>query len=260
LYFNSCVIEYKKINLSQTQVGTQLRKGLIFFVMIGIYKITNPNNKIYIGQSVNINSRFYSYKSLKCKEQPKIYRSLLKYGVENHKFEIITECDILKLNELERYYQEFYNSIEIGLNCVYTKTNDKSGKSSNETKLKISLNNTRPFLNKKHTEQSKLKMSNSLKGNQSRLGAKLSNETKLKISNSHKGKKASLETKLKMSKARKGIKRNYSTNREKLILDLSNGIFYNSILEAANIFNLNICTLGNYLRGKRKNKTSLIFA
>ena len=227
--------------------------------MIGIYKIISPSNRIYIGQSIKIEDRIKSYKNLKCKEQPKLYKSLLKYGFENHKIEILIECNESRLNELERHYQEKYDSIENGLNCIYTKTNDKSGKSSEETKLKISINNRRPFLNKKHTEESKLKISNSLKGNQSRLGSKVSDKTKLKISNSHKGKKASLETKLKMSLARKGVKREYSTNRERLVLDLLTGVFYNSIKEASEILGYNKVTLRNYLAGNRKNITSLIF-
>jgi group I intron endonuclease len=248
----------KKI-INQTPVGTQLRKGLIFFVMIGIYKITNPKNRIYIGQSVNINSRFYSYKSLKCKSQPKIYKSLLKYGIENHKFEIILECEENQLNDLERYWQELYNSVENGLNCLYTKTNDRSGKSSEETKLKISLNNTRPFLGKKHTEESKIKMSNSMKGKQSRLGAKLSEETKLKISNSHKGKKLSKETKLKMSILRKGKKIPNQKNRVRKVLDTNTNIIYNSIKECAECNGINKVTLGGYLRGLRKNITSFVY-
>ena len=142
---------------------------------------------------------------------------------------------------------------------MYTKTNDRSGKSSEETKLKISLNNKRQFLGKKHSEESKLKMSNSLKGNQSRLGAILSQETKDKISNSHKGKKASIETKLKMSLARKGVKRPNQKNKGRLVLDLATGVFYNSIKEASEILGYNKCTLRNYLAGNRKNITSLTF-
>ena len=57
--------------------------------MVGIYKITNPSGKIYIGQSVNIDNRISSYKNLKCKNQTKLYRSLLKYTFENHIFEIL---------------------------------------------------------------------------------------------------------------------------------------------------------------------------
>ena len=47
----------------------------------GIYKITNPKNKVYIGQSKDIIKRWYYYKTLHCKSQIKLYNSLLKYGV-----------------------------------------------------------------------------------------------------------------------------------------------------------------------------------
>ena len=227
--------------------------------MIGIYKIISPSNRIYIGQSIKIEDRIKSYKNLKCKEQPKLYKSLLKYGFENHKIEILIECNESKLNELERHYQEEYDSIENGLNCIYTKTNDRSGKLSEETKLKISLNNTRPFLGKKHSEESRLKMSSSLKGNQSRLGAILSEETKKKISDAHNGKTHSEQSKLNMSLVRKGVKREYSTNRERLVLDLLTGVFYNSIKEASELLGYNKVTLRNYLAGNRKNITSLTF-
>ena len=106
--------------------------------MIGIYKITSPNNKVYIGQSVDIEKRLKRYKNLNCKKQSKIYNSLNKYGVENHIFEIIEECEVEFLNERERYWQDFYKSnTQKGLNCRLTKTDDKSGKLSKETKLKM---------------------------------------------------------------------------------------------------------------------------
>ena len=35
--------------------------------MIGMYKITSPINKVYIGQSWNIESRIRSYKKIKKK-------------------------------------------------------------------------------------------------------------------------------------------------------------------------------------------------
>ena len=105
--------------------------------MIGIYKITSPSDKIYIGQSVDIHKRFEIYKKLKCKSQTKLYCSFISYGVDAHNFEIIEECQIELLNERERYWQEYYNVLETGLNLLLTKTNDKSGKSSDETKLKL---------------------------------------------------------------------------------------------------------------------------
>lgn len=57
--------------------------------IIGIYKITSPTNKIYIGQSINIKGRWGSYRNLDCKSQDKLYKSLKKHGPENHKFEIV---------------------------------------------------------------------------------------------------------------------------------------------------------------------------
>ena len=136
--------------------------------MVGIYKITNPQGKIYIGQSINIEKRWKSYKSKYCaKGQHLLRNSLKKYKFENHVFEIIIECTVNELNYLERYYQELYNSVGInGLNLKYTTTTDKSGYLSNLVKLKIS---------------------NSLKGKN------LSQNHKQKISNAHKGKKLSKE-------------------------------------------------------------------
>ena len=74
-----------------------------------IYKITSSKNRVYIGQTINFKVRFSQYQRLDCKNQKKLYNSLLKYGVEKHKFEIICECDINELNDKERYYQDLYN-------------------------------------------------------------------------------------------------------------------------------------------------------
>lgn len=141
--------------------------------MIGIYKITNINGKVYVGQSVNIINRQRYYRNPNsCKNQTKLNNSINKYGWVNHVFEIIEECDIDQLNIRERYWQEYYNAIEGGLNCRLTKTTDKSGKLSSETKKRIGFSN---------------------------LGKTHSNETKIKMANSHKGIKYSLEVRKKVS-------------------------------------------------------------
>lgn len=107
--------------------------------MIGIYKITSPSNRIYIGQSINIKSRFGGYKRTKAKKQPRLHRSFVKYGLENHNFEILIECDVKDLNRLERYYQELYESCnKYGLNCTLTKDGDRSGVLSEDHKKNIS--------------------------------------------------------------------------------------------------------------------------
>jgi group I intron endonuclease len=77
--------------------------------MVGIYKITNPNNRIYIGQSTDIEARWEKYKKLHCKDQPSLYSSLCKYGFENHIFEIIEECLSEHLDKKEIYWGEYYD-------------------------------------------------------------------------------------------------------------------------------------------------------
>ena len=47
---------------------------------------------------------------------------------------------------------------------------------------------------------------------------------------------------------------------EKIVLDTQTGIFYDSIKEAASILGINYWNIAQYLSGKRKNKTSLIYA
>ena len=130
-------------------------------MITGIYKIISPNNRVYIGQSINIEKRFKDYKFLKSKLQRLLHRSFLKYGVENHVFEIVEECLIEQLNERERYWQEHYDvlNVEKGLNLKYTETSDRSGILSEESKKKVSIGNT----GKIRTDEHKNKTSEILK-------------------------------------------------------------------------------------------------
>lgn len=100
----------------------------------GIYKITSPTNRVYIGQSKDIvYDRFKRYKKLRCEGQPILYRSLLKYGVENHTFEIIEECSLDDLNCRERYWQDFYDVLNGGLNCELSECGGERKVISEET-------------------------------------------------------------------------------------------------------------------------------
>lgn len=89
-------------------------------VKIGIYRITNLlDNKIYIGQSVNIGERFKTH--IKCglgidAPQNKLYTAMQKIGVENFSFEIVEECTPNLLNEKEKYWIEYYESNIYGYN------------------------------------------------------------------------------------------------------------------------------------------------
>ena len=163
--------------------------------MVGIYKITSPKKFVYIGQSINIEKRFNQYKKLtSCKNQTKLYRSFLKYGVEPHEFEIIIECEIIQLNQLERFYQDLYNVLDKnGLNCKLTETTDRSGKMSNEVIEKMRL---------------------------SKIGQTFSNETKEKMSKAAKGRVQSKETIEKIRLAKTG-KTNSSEHIEKMRVSLT---------------------------------------
>ena len=103
----------------------------------GIYKITNPEGKIYIGQANDIKRRWYFHKSLKNKTFTKLHHSLTKHGVDTHTFEVIEECSREALNERERYWQDHYNAMYEGLNGKLTNTKDKKGVMSPESIAKI---------------------------------------------------------------------------------------------------------------------------
>jgi group I intron endonuclease len=147
--------------------------------MIGIYKITNPDNYVYIGQSVNIHKRIMRYKRLEnvIKSQTFLYRSLVKYGFDAHNIEVVCECSKEELNNKERYYQDFYNDLGYKLmNLRFTTSNDKSGSLSEDTKIKIGKSNkyklvgekgiwygkygkNHPAFGNRHSDEYKLKMS-----------------------------------------------------------------------------------------------------
>lgn len=219
--------------------------------MTGIYKITNPKGKVYIGQSINIDARKKYYKSLRCKNQTKIYNSLLKYGFDNHIFDVICFCDISELNKLERHYQENYNSVEKGLNCRLTNTKDKSGILSKETKLKISKAN----LGKVISQEIKLKISENTRKGMTVEGKKrlsdlrknqiVSKETRLKMSIKSKGRFHSKETKENLSKNRFGL----LNPNAKIVLDLNTGVFYNTAKELSDLLGINYNTLKHYITG-----------
>ncbi len=132
----------------------------------GIYKITSPSKKIYIGQSADIISRWNKYKTKSCKRQTKIYNSIQKHGWEKHKFEIICQCDVSDLIGLEIYYIDLFNTFnsEHGMNL--RGGGGYYGKMSDETKKKIGISNryNKRGLGKKRTALFKTEMSNRKKG------------------------------------------------------------------------------------------------
>ena len=172
--------------------------------MKGIYKITSPSNKVYIGQSINIERRFRHYKRLVCKEQVKIHNSLLKYGVDAHIFEVLELCDTEELNNRERHYQDLYDSVTNGLNLLYVKSEHFNGGHSDESKKKISDS----LKGRTFTDEHKYKIGLS---NSRRI---ISPETKEKHRVAGLGKKASPETIQKQILKRLGSKRSEETKKK----------------------------------------------
>ena len=124
--------------------------------MIGIYKITNPKGKIYIGQSVDIKTRMYGHNNpnSECK---KLKNSINKYGWDKHTVEVLEECKVEDLNERERFYQDKYNSIAEGLNIRAQSTSDRSGYFNEEFRAKCRARGNGK-LGFKHKEVTKEKM------------------------------------------------------------------------------------------------------
>jgi group I intron endonuclease len=173
--------------------------------MVGIYKITNPKGKIYIGQSWNIEKREIDYKTLQCKSQKKILHSIKKYGWDSHLFEIINNFDNNISQDELNYWEIFYwrQHLDRGFDL---------------------LNIREPGSNGKHSEESKIKMSNAQKGVKkspfseehlanmklARLKRELKYPTVPSASWTFKNKKHSEESKIKMSNAQKGKKHPHS--------------------------------------------------
>jgi group I intron endonuclease len=235
--------------------------------MIGIYKITSPSGKIYIGQSTNIPKRIQSYRYSSTSKQIKIYRSIKKYGIENHIFDVVEECSICELNSRERYWQDYYDVIGVnGLNCTLQGYNDKSGKLSKETIDKIKKNRKGITSKYKNPELRLYKISESLKGK------KLSDAHKKSISISQIGLKRSPEAIRKSAESRRGLKFGQefkdkikirqsggSNSFAKITLNIETGIYYETASEAAASLGWSYARFSNYINGRTKRKLPFIY-
>lgn len=87
---------------------------------IGIYAIYfNKIDKIYIGQSQNIEQRFIAHKSLLRKGHYN-YKLAEAYLIDSEpEFNILERCEISQLNSLEIYYINEFSSIIKGLNIQH---------------------------------------------------------------------------------------------------------------------------------------------
>ena len=236
--------------------------------MVGIYKITNPKGKVYVGQSKDIDKRFKSYKRLNCKSQIKLFNSLKKYGVENHKFQIIEECKLKDTDFKEIYWGLYYKVLDEGLNCklgqansiVSDLTKNKMSQShigltwSKERKKKLSKTKTdHPMYNDEWRDS----ISKSLIGRKITWCKKIS-ESRKGMESNFKGKKHSKETINEMSLYRKNHYKNSHKQQPVLQYHL-NGKFikeWNSIKEVKQSIKGDISAC---CRGKQKTAGGFIW-
>ncbi len=186
--------------------------------MIGIYKITSPSKKIYIGQSIDIERRFKEYKKLQCSQSLKLYNSLKKHGYENHIFEILEECSKHQLNKKEENYILSFNSHIDGLNIKLASKPAWTGKKRPEHSefLKKNGSGLSYIRTQEHKDNLKEKLS----------GRKLSKDICEKISQNKIGKKT------------------------KKIICLETQQIFNSIKECSEYFNISKGCICSFVKGK----------
>lgn len=233
--------------------------GLIYIIRCQV------NNKIYIGKTTRtIEARWYEH--LKCAEkntQYPLYLAMNKYGIECFSISILEECNNKFLDEREIQAIKLHKS-HIS-ECGYNLTLGGDGTSGWKFKPGAKSGRNNSFYGRKHSLETKKKISNALikrsdiigrknprvirnsdgkianplskkekgkrisdalkklnkkwqPGTHPMLGKKHSDDSRQKMSESHKGKKHSKESRIKMSLSQKGIKKGKQSkeHREKL--------------------------------------------
>lgn len=137
-----------------------------------IYKVTNiVNNKIYIGQTINLNKR--KIRHIQQSKIPKTYfeRAINKYGEDKFIWEIICYCiDKDDLNQKEIEFINFYGGANSNLN-YNSRDGGSGGKLSTESLEKMKKSRRVPWSKKRReacknkplSEEHKKKISNSIK-------------------------------------------------------------------------------------------------
>jgi len=232
-----------------------LHINLIFINMkTGIYKITNTiTNKVYTGSAINIELRWREHLNDLRKNKHhsiKLQRAFNKYGENAFIFTIILLCDKLELITNEQLYIDELDSYNKGYNSCPIAGSRLGHKQSQETKTKIS---------------------NTLKGRPSPNKGKIaSDETRLKLSKARKNKKLSPTHVENIRQAKMGdknpfygktVKEEHKTYK-KINQYTKDMVFikeWSSLTECANFLNTRITNISAVLTGLRKNHLGFIF-
>ena len=174
--------------------------------MYKIYLITNLFNlKKYVGiTKFSLEERFSQH----VKRGFLLTEAIKKYGEQKFSIELIEVVESAeRAYELEIFYIKEYNTkAPNGYNLTdggdgifgWNITDEYREQCSSRTK-KLHENKKVGMYGKKHTDETRKKMSESSKGNRNCLGRVLSEETKFKISESNRGKKHTDDARKKIS-------------------------------------------------------------
>jgi len=166
-----------------------------------IYKAINKiNDKVYIGQTtrdLEIRKQEHISDAEVGRYNSIFHRAIIKYGVDNFDWSVLEICDTTnELDEMEFHYMKQYSSVDRGYNmyfntyCQAGVLNPNYGNIlSDEVRDKMSIaakhrfvdGKSHPWIGRKHTEESKNKMSAS-----SKFRKPISNETRIKMSEAQK--------------------------------------------------------------------------
>lgn len=104
----------------------------------GIYKITSPSGRVYVGQSWNIYRRWRHHRNDR-RSDGLLQRSLRKYGISEHVFEIIfplpRDTDAATINEAEQFFIGLFT--ECGISMLNLTEGGRNARMSAEQKEKI---------------------------------------------------------------------------------------------------------------------------
>lgn len=193
----------------------------------GIYCIENIiNGKKYIGQSINIFSRWKQrINKAKSGTNTALYNAIRKYGKDNFKFYILKKCNKNELSDLEIMYVKKYNTkAPRGYNMT------DGGEGTVGVRMYGKEN---PMFGLTHSDKTKELI------RQKAIGRNVSEETRQKLSKTSKGRKHSEQFKQKMSE------RQYKTI-------LCDGKIFKGIESCAEYYNINPRTMKGWLNKTNK--------
>lgn len=222
----------------------------------GIYQIKNlVNEKIYIGSTNNFKrrkARHFSELRNNCHKNNYLQRSFNKYNEENFIFEILEYVeDRERLLEREQYWIDKYKPYINGYNLRIIAESNALIKIPRD----VIIRRSQKRMGKKHSEESKQKMSKAHKGIKHSLetiekrinklkGQKRNKEQRDNISKSLKGKEKSENHKNNIKQAKRNLK-------HEEILDIVNLLFLKMpLVEIAEKYNVNETVIKNIKNGK----------